>query len=1437
MLPPKSRPNTVPSKRPQPNNAEGSPAVGSNQKKRRRRGRKSSSRGSFSENATTASEDTATTQSTRSLGKDAQPKGFSVINPALNELRQQTLRDKEPEMFGEYAMSVASESETDAATPVPSRKRKSSPPLSANYRAAQKKPADNQNEALVKDIPHPAVKPQVISDVASSIPVVAESPSIEITSQPAPASGKQPQKLSSNRHPCPLRAEHNCTRTFADLESAQRHARVHSQSLTCHICQKTLSRKDKLKAHLKNVHTPEERAAASNQASAGGQLVANNGTNGTSTTSLVANGSKEVEHSPSKYESIRSDPLRDMPVSTVELAGEVTDAESETETDSRKQETHSEKTRDTTVSSVATNRASQEESSQDASKQDSPEMEEDASPINSTIPDMPNSASATDRSSSVTKLHNTTSASSKAINGVKRKRHTSSSTASGSNSDRPSKRPRSETTPLPGNNLSNANQEPDTNHSSPAEASTRSQSQPSSAVHHQSLQSKTGSTIPVAQPKERNIRTPSSGSSSTAHDGGLQDGNTDSESSVQSDAEASEAEDKIRRLSTKKKRLVGNLNNALSRRQSSLDGYVERSETGSNHTNAGTSSQKELTINVPPPPPPKKQKFLPAATRHPTASAQQPEKRQPSPTLTQKGKEAADQRRCFRCWCKSSRCDNAKPRCNHCAKGGRNCQFYSMTREAFENETADRKAAKSNAAKATATSSPKPKRKVKDKGLSVVSASAANKDSKSIEELQQTSDEENDDTDHEPNTGLNVRHKATTVARRTASLSSNKKKSATIRRESGVNKNSVAVSSDDSASEAFSKDRKNTRRPPNSEYNFKELAKIGETGRMSDEEVHILLSWRDSFCEEHGLSHHEFNEMMEVSCHRGTTSWRYNFINKDEFMRQYYDQLPHRNRRSLLRFRERRFQNVERGSWTEDDNKELRQLVAQLGPKWVEIGRMIGRTADDVSQRWRHRLNYGHEMRSGEWTDDEMQQLDDEVEAFAVSKNTTTDDTDLVIPWQAISTKLGNGRTAQQCANRWRLSTTKLVGSTYVKVPHSGRIPKSATKALRTPSKMEQRLSGHKKTFKSKARIGDWSSSARSQPNDRYKSAERIVDSDESEEDIYDEDTKDEGANEGDARNEDSSPEDAANQGSRQSEQSDTDAEEASPANQEDYEQSDDGSDLVEVQEPSPQLRPSSARLSQRNKPKFTAKMMPPPSPPNRPQQSADKDTQFIVQKSSQATPVKSRNPFQGVKPQGDQPSLSQVFADTQAQSSQRTIGGRSIRSRVPDSIAERPSPDTSIRHRPLSSPSKQAESDSSEEDTDEGKSEGADDELKSPNSFRSAREQSEGSKHEVDGTTEDNSKQSQDTPSSSENGSDSDNSGSSSSDEDNAAPNNTKGLSQNAFWTAVNSFTSRFIPGSQRSMTETQKDNIRKNKRRSLADALSQRHDEDESDEDSGDG
>ncbi|KAK5075137.1 hypothetical protein LTR64_001342 [Lithohypha guttulata] len=1402
MLPPKSRPNTVPSKRPQPNNAEGSPAVGSNQKKRRRRGRKSSSRGSFSENATTASEDTATTRSTRSLGKDAQPKGFSVINPALNELRQQTLRDKEPEMFGEYAMSVASESETDAATPVPSRKRKSSPPLSVNYRAAQKKPADNQNEALVKDIPHPAVKPQVISDVASSIPVVSESPSVEITSQPAPVSRKQPQKLSSNRHPCPLRAEHNCTRTFADLENAQRHARVHSQSLTCHICQKTLSRKDKLKAHLKNVHTPEERAAASNQTSAGGQLVANNGTNGTSTTSLVANGSKEVEHSPSKDESIRSDPSRDVPVSTVELAGEVTDAESETETDSGKQETHSEKTRDTTVSSVATNRASQEESSQDASKQDSPEMEDDASPINSTIPDMPNSSSATDRSSSVTKLYNTTSASSKAINGVKRKRHTSSSTASGSNSDRPSKRPRSETTPLPGNNLSNANQESDTNHSSPAEASTRLQNQPSSAVNQQSLQSKAGSTISVAQPKERNIRTSSSCSNSTAHEGGLQDGNTDSESSVQSDAEASEAEDKTRRLSTKKKRLVGNLNNALSRRQSSFDSHVERSETGSNHTNAGTSSRKELTINVPHPPPPKKHKFLPAATRHPTASAQQPEKRRPSPTLTQKGKEAADQR--------------------------------SMTREAFENEKADRKAAKSNTAKATATSSPKPKRKVKDKGLSAVSASAANKDSKSIEELQQTLDEENDDTDHEPNTGPNVRHKATTVARRTASLSSNKKKSATIRSESSVNNNSVAVSSDDSASEAFSKDRKNTRRPPNSEYNFKELAKIGETGRMSDEEVHILLSWRDSFCEEHGLSHHEFNEMMEVSCHRGTTSWRYNFINKDEFMRQYYDQLPHRNRRSLLRFRERRFQNVERGSWTEDDNKELRQLVAQFGPKWVEIGRMMGRTADDVSQRWRHRLNYGHEMRSGEWTDDEMQQLENEVEAFAVSKNTTTDDTDLVIPWQAISTKLGNGRTAQQCANRWRLSTTKLVGSTYVKVPHSGRIPKSVTKAPRTPSKMEQRLSGHKKTFKSKARIGDRSSSARSQPNDRYKSAERIVESDESEEDVNDEDTKDEG----DARNEDSSPEDEANQGSRQSEQSDTDAEEASPANQEDDEQSDDGSDLIEVQESSPQPRPSSARLSQKSKPRFTAKMMPPPSPPNRPQQSADKDTQeLIVQKSNQSTPVKSRNPFQGVKPQGNQPSLSQVFADTQAQSSQRTIGGRSVRSRVPDSIAERPSPDTSIRHRPLSSQSKQAESDSSEEDTEEDESEGADDELKSPNSFRSAREQSEGSKHEVDGTTKDNSKQGQDTPSNSESSSDPDNSGSSSSDEDNAAPNNTNGLSQNAFWTAVNSFTSRFIPGSQRSMTETQKDNMRKNKRRSLADALNQRHDEDESDEDSDDG
>ncbi|KAK5090501.1 hypothetical protein LTR05_000673 [Lithohypha guttulata] len=55
-------------------------------------------------------------------------------------------------------------------------------------------------------------------------------------------------------------------------------------------------------------------------------------------------------------------------------------------------------------------------------------------------------------------------------------------------------------------------------------------------------------------------------------------------------------------------------------------------------------------------------------------------------------KAPLDERRCYACWTKKNRCDNLEPKCSSCLKNGKNCQYYSMTREEAEQEKADRKA-------------------------------------------------------------------------------------------------------------------------------------------------------------------------------------------------------------------------------------------------------------------------------------------------------------------------------------------------------------------------------------------------------------------------------------------------------------------------------------------------------------------------------------------------------------------------------------------------------------------------------------------------------------------------------------------------------------------------------------------------------------------------
>lgn len=240
----------------------------------------------------------------------------------------------------------------------------------------------------------------------------------------------------------------------------------------------------------------------------------------------------------------------------------------------------------------------------------------------------------------------------------------------------------------------------------------------------------------------------------------------------------------------------------------------------------------------------------------------------------------------------------------------------------------------------------------------------------------------------------------------------------------------------------------------------------GVTGPFSESEVQKLQNWRDTFCEDHSITTEQFNDIMTDTLKRQKGErWNWRFISMKDFLNEYYDVLPNRNRRSMMRYRERNFQNLEGSkNWTAQDDEELLRLYKQLGPKWTEIGQRMTRTFDAVAQRWRHKLRHGH-IEKGEWTSEEKAKFSKAIEEVRRQSGPAADSEGWHIPWNRVSEKVGT-RSAIQCSNHYRAAHGKKQQGRWVKVEGLEKTPGSSR--ILTPSKMERRLKGEKVVGSSK---------------------------------------------------------------------------------------------------------------------------------------------------------------------------------------------------------------------------------------------------------------------------------------------------------------------------------------------------------------------------------
>ena len=193
-------------------------------------------------------------------------------------------------------------------------------------------------------------------------------------------------------------------------------------------------------------------------------------------------------------------------------------------------------------------------------------------------------------------------------------------------------------------------------------------------------------------------------------------------------------------------------------------------------------------------------------------------------------------------------------------------------------------------------------------------------------------------------------------------------------------------------------------------------------GPFSENEIRKLERFMVDYCDEHGIDETVFRQMMTDSSRRGReVVWSWPGVTRFEFLNEYYDVLPDRAHKSMQRYKERNFQNLDnKKEWTEEDDKLLLELVDELGHKWTEIGLRLTRTQDSVTTRYKKKLKNRDAAQSGEWSSRENDALrkviEDMKDELGLEK---TPETDANIVWTGVSERMGGIRTAHQCSTHW----------------------------------------------------------------------------------------------------------------------------------------------------------------------------------------------------------------------------------------------------------------------------------------------------------------------------------------------------------------------------------------------------------------------------------
>jgi endogenous inhibitor of DNA gyrase (YacG/DUF329 family) len=193
-------------------------------------------------------------------------------------------------------------------------------------------------------------------------------------------------------------------------------------------------------------------------------------------------------------------------------------------------------------------------------------------------------------------------------------------------------------------------------------------------------------------------------------------------------------------------------------------------------------------------------------------------------------------------------------------------------------------------------------------------------------------------------------------------------------------------------------------------------------GKLASQELDAIDTAVQNYMHLRNLTQFSMNELIQGSNSSAETREFWQAVQKS------VPDVPHRKLYDTCR---RRFHNFEsRGSWTKEQDEELKDAYAHFPQKWKQIGEVINRFPEDARDRWRNYLVCGDSLRKDYWDKEEEDKLRGVLAKYAENlrkdqriaqrSNMSRDDLEAYVDWQVVSQLMDGARSQLQCRTKWK---------------------------------------------------------------------------------------------------------------------------------------------------------------------------------------------------------------------------------------------------------------------------------------------------------------------------------------------------------------------------------------------------------------------------------